>query len=397
MSLRGELKEFGVPEIFQLLEQQGKTGCLLLQFDSAQIEVYFSGGKIVGAIPDGLEPAQYLIKTLQKQGLLSDPEEERVREIYGKELRGLPEILQQQSILEHREMDLLLKEQIKELLFPLFTCRNGKFLFDSERALSSEWSLLQPVAVEPLILEGLRRTDEWPLVKQRIGPLQAVPRRQFVAAKGGDGNLWNRGLLSRLLWWRAPGMPDLPDKELFPQEMGGLSSAEKIVYNLIDGKRTVEQIVWASSLGDYAASKALLDLCDQGWIRIDPVESVREGAAAGPGKRGLGRWVMATAVLIALVLGVSYLSQSTRITWIQDLTEAEGRPVCRLLNHHQRVRVARAVDLYLAENGTVPSRLTDLVRAHLIRETDLSLWGDNAFAYQPEPPASYRLIIAPSS
>jgi len=395
MPLQGDLKEFGVTEIFQLLEQQGKTGCLFLKIESGQTEVYFRDGKIVGAIPDGLSPVENLMRTLDKQGLLTGPEAGRIREAYKKDLRRFRDILQQQNILPPAELELLLKEQIKDLLFPLFASKKGSFLFDADRTLSAEWSLQEPMAAEPIILEALRRNDEWPLVKQRIGPLRAVPRRRFVGDTRGK-ETWEKGIVGRLLRWREMAAPDLPDKDLFPQEANGLSSAEKMVYNMIDGKRTLEQVLLASSLGEYATCKALLALSEQGWIRIDREETPQGAAGAGVARRDLGKWVWGTAALILVVLGVSFFSHSSRITWIQDLTGKGGRPVCRLLNHHQRVRVARAVDLYREENGSVPSRLSDLVQARLLREGDLSLWGDNRLTYQAEPPESYRLIIVPS-
>jgi hypothetical protein len=395
MPLEGELKEFGVPEIFQLLEQQDKTGCLLLSFESNQIEVYFQEGKIVGAIPEGRTPSEHLLETLDELGFLTDVEEEKVREIYGKELRGLPEILNQQNILEPQEINLLLKDRIKETLFPIFSNRKGHFVFNPDRTLSSEWSIQPPIAPEPIILEGLRRTDEWPLLRQRIGSLQAVPRRQLFVEDEGT-NDWKKPF-SRLFRRRSnASATDLTEKNLFPGEIDELPSEEKIVYNMIDGKRTVEEIIFVASPGEYSSSKALLDLRDRGWIRIDPIETERSPEAVGAVKRGLGRWVLATAGLLFLFLGVSYFSRSGRITWVQGLTEKRGQPVCRLLNNHQLVRIERAVDLYQEEYGNVPSQLSDLNRVHLLREHDLSLWGENILSYKAESPETYRLHILPA-
>ena len=50
MPLRGDLREFGVPEVFQLLEQQAKTGCLNVKIDGKEIEVYFREGRIASIV-----------------------------------------------------------------------------------------------------------------------------------------------------------------------------------------------------------------------------------------------------------------------------------------------------------------------------------------------------------
>jgi len=395
MPLEGDLKEFGVSEIFQLLEHQDKTGCLLLSMEASQVEVYFLKGRIVGAIPDGQTPSDYLLDTLEKLGFLSDSEEAGIRELYGKDLRGLPEILQQRNILEHQEMDLVLRDRIKEILFPVFTSRHGRFLFDPDRTLSSEWALAEPLPVEPIILEGLRRTDEWPVVKRKIGSLRAVPRRRLSLEETGKLS-WVEAL-SRFVRRQPSSLgDDLPEKDLFPTHADELSSVERIVYNLIDGKRTVEEIVWASSLGEYGCCKTLLDLRDRGRIQMDPVQAERGVSVSGVGVRGLGRWGLTAAGLIVLFLGVSYFSRSVPATWVRKPTGEGVGSVSRLLNQHQRARVMRAVEIYREEQGTVPVELSELVRAHLLREDDLALWGDNLFSYKAEPPDAVRLLIVPA-
>jgi hypothetical protein len=395
MSLQGDLKEFGVPEIFQLLEQQNKNGCLVLTIESRPIEIYFREGKIVGVIPDGRTPCDHLLGTLDRLGFLTETEKEKIRDLHGKDLRGLPEILQQHNILEHREMDLLLTEQIKETLFPAFTCRNGRFSFEQDKMLSSEWSLRNPLAVEPMILEGLRQTDEWPMIKGRIGSFQEVPQRQFIP-KEKDPATWKDRILAPFR--RTPGASGEggPDRERFPDEDASLSSAEKIVYNLIDGKRNVEEIERSCSLGDYSTCKALLDLWDRGWIRIDRTVEKRGGAQSTPGKGGLGKWLFGAVGLLLLFLGVSLLNHSVKNTWLIGQTGQGGAPLFRMLNQHQRARVVRAVEIYQEEHGNVPARLSDLVRTRLLTPGDLVLWGDSLFSYSAENPETYRLLIVPA-
>jgi len=101
-------------------------------------------------------------------------------------------------------------------------------------------------------------------------------------------------------------------------------------------------------------------------------------------------------VLTAVFLGMSLFSRSVDITWVRYPTWEGGNSVYRLLNQHQRARVMRAVELYREEQGAVPSELSDLVRVHLLREDDLSLWGRNAFSYTGDPPDVFRLLIVPT-
>ena len=169
MPLQGDLKEFGIPEIFQLLEQQSKNGCLKIRTETGGIEVYFQEGRIVGALSGGRSPAEQLLDALETLGFLSAEEVGKIQDQQEKDLRGLPEILRQRGVVEYREFDLLLREQIEEILFPVFQKRKGTFSFVQDKMLSSEWVLSEPLPVEPIILEGLRQTDEWPMLKKRIG------------------------------------------------------------------------------------------------------------------------------------------------------------------------------------------------------------------------------------
>jgi hypothetical protein len=395
MPLEGDLKEFGVAEIFQLLEHQAKTGCLLLSTGASRIDVYFLKGGIVGVVPDGRTPSEHLLETLEKTGFLPESEQTKIRALLRKDLRGLREILQQENLLEPREMDLVLKERIKDLLFPVLSGRQGRFLFDPEKNLSEEWVLSEPLAVEPIVLEGLRRNDEWPILKRKIGSCLAVPRRQFVP-EPEDRVSWKAGFHRFLRPHAVSATQDSPEGDLFSDQAEALSPVGQVVYGLIDGKRTVEEIVRASSLGEYACCKALLDLRDGGRIRIDPVERAAEGGVSAGARLGLGRWVMAALGLVVVFLGVSIFSRSVNITWVGYPTGEAAQVVSRLMNQHKRTKVMRALELYREERARVPAALSDLVHVHLLLESDLSLWGKNAFAYTSEPPDAFRLLIVPA-
>ncbi|HVO30201.1 MAG TPA: DUF4388 domain-containing protein, partial [bacterium] len=49
MALKGTLKDFGISDIFQLIQQQQKAGILVMKDKEHEVRILFDTGKIVGA------------------------------------------------------------------------------------------------------------------------------------------------------------------------------------------------------------------------------------------------------------------------------------------------------------------------------------------------------------
>ncbi len=405
MPLRGDLKEFGVPEIFQLLEQQGKTGCLNIKTDIKEVEIYFREGMVVGALPCGEKPWDHLVGILVRVGYLSEEDVRRLQKRQAKDLTSLREILRGEALLGPREIDVLLREAIEELLFPIFQKRRGEFFFLQDKKLPSDWELREAVAPEPLVLEGLRKTDEWPLLKKRIGSFQEVPQRKL--ALHGSGRLpWKKRV--KVLWDRVRHRPEDETSEWLDESLlegePSLSSAEKAIYSLIDGRRNIEEIIHVSLLGEFSACQAFLSLLDRGWIRFAGPETQAVGKLSPPavtkeGERAnLIRGAVVLAGAVVLLLTIQLVTQGPlpeRLTVVPIVREEA--PVYRLLNHAQRERILSALDVYRKEAGKYPESLNDLVQARLLRRGDLSLWGANRFSYSVESDGKFQLLIAPST
>ena len=102
MPLRGDLREFGVHEIFQLLEQQAKTGCLQVRTEIKDIEVYFREGMVVGAFPGGKQPWDHLVGILCRVGYLSEEDVRKLEKRQRSDLTSLKEILRGEALLGPR-------------------------------------------------------------------------------------------------------------------------------------------------------------------------------------------------------------------------------------------------------------------------------------------------------
>ena len=71
MALEGTIKDFGLPDIFQLIGLQRKTGLLTLKHDQDQVTVYFENGMVVNADSASKRLEDRLGNVLVKQGKLS--------------------------------------------------------------------------------------------------------------------------------------------------------------------------------------------------------------------------------------------------------------------------------------------------------------------------------------
>jgi hypothetical protein len=404
MPLRGDLKEFGVPEIFQLLEQQAKTGCLHIKTSIRDMEVYFQEGMVVGALPAGENPWNHLVGILRRVGYLSDEDVQRLEKRQANDLTSLKEILRGEALLGPREIDVLLREHIEEMLFPVFQKRRGEFFFVQDKALPSDWELREPLAPEPLVLEGLRKTDEWPLLKKRIGSFQEVPQRQ-LGFRETKHLPWRKRL--KFLWHKTrgasqDGTSEWPEEGLLLEGEPSLSSAEKSIYSLIDGRRNIEEIIHVSLLGEFSAGQAFLSLLDRGWIRFagptaqTPGEQRTPPVAKEKERATLIRGALVLSVAVVMLLSIQLVTQGPQQKRLSPLPIVrEEAPVCRLLNHAQRDRVLHALDVYRKEKGRYPKELKDLIQERLLHRNDLSLWGPNRFSYLVEADGEFKLLIAP--
>lgn len=401
MPLQGDLKEFGVPELFQFLDQHAKSGCVQITSEGDPVEVYFRSGKIVGVLPGGRNVGDQVLQILARLGYLTEEDARRIRKRRETDLRGIRGILQEMGIIDSRDLDALFHQQVEELIYPLFRVRKGRFSFHSDRLLPSELEFLEPLAVEPLVLDGLRRLDEWPLIRKRVGSYGGVPYRKAAAPSGVSPRT---GWLGRL--FGRVGLQDQTAPEPLTSssdstdggEDSNLSAAEKWVYRLVDGNRRISEILEMSNLGEYVTCKALLTLQERGWIAIDSyVPRPETGRAAQlPGRRGRN-WVLSSALFgasaVSVLLAALVLGRGLGGT---EWTAVKGREaMARLFNQQARLLVIDALELYRLERGSYPERLEDLAEARLLDPETLHLKGDNEFSYRREGPLQFRLHISP--
>ncbi|HEX2189646.1 MAG TPA: DUF4388 domain-containing protein [Longimicrobiaceae bacterium] len=229
MAIKGSLKEASLPDVLQLLSMGQKTGCLSVTDRSNFGYIYFDRGRITYA--SIVNRRDRLGDLLVKNGLLAAAElaaavDEQARD---PETR-LGEILIRRGAITRAQLEQYIRIQIEEAVYYLFTWSQGSFYFEAEQR-PPEGAMLESINPENLLLEGARRIDEWSLVEKKIPSLDLI--FEMDRARTLDG-------------------VELTDEQ-------------RKVIPLVDGKRTVHEVVEESGLVEFDVGKALFGLIQAGF------------------------------------------------------------------------------------------------------------------------------------
>lgn len=352
MAFEGTLKDFALPDILQLIALQRKTGILTLEGPEDRVGIYFQEGAIVWVRSrrDSLEARMRRVLCLR--GLVTEEqmaEAERLRADTG---QRLGDVLLRQFSLAEVDWRELVEQEIGEALYRLFRWREGTYRFEAKAALDATEGRITPLTVEAVLMEGVRRIDEWPLIEPYLPRLEGVAYRIGAGAAGG-----------------AAGGP----------EPAGLAVSESRVLDLVDGRARVVDVVDASGLGEFEGAKALASLMAAGVVGVRPE---RKEAAAAPPPKAAAAWGSAPVwALAALWLA---LNLALFRPW-----QAFLAPSGEDLPQEIRARAARAalalhLDQYFAETGSFPPDLGVLVRRGMVHPSLVTdPWG-RAYYYEPQ-------------
>lgn len=238
MPIEGPLREFGIHDVFQLLDMSRKTGVLRLTSELKDEEgrVYFEGGKVVHAglrsRPDSIE------ELLVDAGRITDAELQHARKLVAEHGDGssLADTFVQAGVVSAPELERLMRSRLEGIVYELLAWRKGFFSFE-ERALADvPPGARVTIATESLLMEGARRIDEWSRIADKIPNLTVVPALAPVSTDH-ESHL-----------------------DLLPREWE--------VLTMIDGARDVRAIAEALGGSEFDTAKIVYGLTTTGVVEI---------------------------------------------------------------------------------------------------------------------------------
>jgi len=171
----GNLAEVGFCEILAALCRGHETGVLRLTGGTAEKSVYLQQGKIVFA--SSKDPDDRLGELLLTRGIIQREqlEEATIKVGPGKRLGA---VLVEMGILPAADLPRWVREQVKEILFSLFSWTEGSYRFE-EGPFSSEEAITLRLSLAEIFLAGLRQVQKWSVLRKGAGEIR-LPYRLCV-------------------------------------------------------------------------------------------------------------------------------------------------------------------------------------------------------------------------
>jgi hypothetical protein len=241
MPLTGNFETFNLNSIFQLLSNDQKTGVLKVKNEDKEIRIYLKDGQIIYAT--GSQKNDRLGHFLKSSGIISEEQLQAALIKSKVEKKALGKILIEQGILTSRKLQENIHRQIEQMIFNLFLCDKGDFEYN-DAAINVKGMVVAKINVVSLLLEASRRIDEISILRKHI-PDDALTYRL-------TSRVSNKGEIT-------------------------LSSAELKILGLVDGQRSIRQVIRDSGFDEYSAYKNLYSLLSSGLI-----EPNKEAAEALP-------------------------------------------------------------------------------------------------------------------
>src|SRR4030095_2012028 len=232
MGLTGNLRTMDLPEILQWISVGRKTGTLHLGRRSIQKRIVFKEGGVYTSWSNA--PRESLGQFLIRDGLVT--EEQLFKALLRQEEQGrfLGAILVAEEILSEDDLREALRTKAVESIYDLFLWPEGQFEF-KEGEFPELIHLEVPVTA--VILEGVRRVDEWKRIRKVFPSATLTSRRVRADYKA-----------------REP--------------------AERRALELVEAGKTLAEISLELRRSEFDAASLLFNLDMRGVIAVDQVPEV---------------------------------------------------------------------------------------------------------------------------
>ncbi len=368
VALHGNLRDFGIGEVFQLIGQQRKSGVLVAQGSGGAVRFWFDEGRIVSAAPAvGSHDEAGLGEMLVRCGLLP---RERLAELEAERetaLCSLSQLLLDREVIDARELAEIEDLLTRDTIFDLLRWTDGSFRFDAQD-IRHQHDPATLLGAEQVLMDGLRMVDEWRTFASQL------PSESMVFRRVGSFDAYRRAQDS--------------------SEALRVAREER-VFLRVDGRAAARRVIDLSRLGTFEGTRALASL-----RKARLIEPLPSAAAAGERSPRNARRTRAAQGRLATILAFAALATMALVThaW-PTATEHPGAEALRR-DAFEDARTAFAtrgaqhlLETYRFAHGRAPRSLSEL--AGWGTDLDASLAPPIPDAYYASDGSGHVWLLAP--
>ncbi len=172
MAIAGNLRTMQLSELLQWLSTGLKSGTLVVRGAPGEKRIYFENGRVTSS-SSTLE-REHLGRFLVGFGFITEEELIRALEVQQESRILLGKILVMIGAIKEAELADLVRLKAAETIYDIFLWNEGSFAF-----IDGEIPQLPMVPISSdvtgIVMEGLRRYDEWQRIKTKIASMRQIP------------------------------------------------------------------------------------------------------------------------------------------------------------------------------------------------------------------------------
>ena len=235
--LQGDLARIQLPDVLSFISMIRGTGKLTLRQNHFERCIHWKDGEIIFATSNS--PEHSLGQFLLRNGKITLAQyEDSKRRVTANMRHG--KLLVQMGAISPKDLWWGVKNQVLEILYSLFSWKDGAFFFAEALDELANERIMLSINTAGLIMEGIRRLDESARIREKVPSLEVV----FAKVPGA--------------------VPDFRELDMNDHEIA--------VYNNIDGRRSVRELVGSSELTEFEVTRILFQLVVARLIEAAPEE-----------------------------------------------------------------------------------------------------------------------------
>jgi len=367
MALEGNVKDFGLSEILQLIALQKKTGMLSITSDQTMV-IYFREGQVISTRDRRKLADDPLKNYLIRYGFLSDEEISRIEQVQIETNLDLTDILISEKKFSDDEIRIIFAEQIQETIQEVLSWPKSQYKFMIGSQILQGVTSFGSLKVEGLLMESMRRIDEFPELMRIFTTDDTVVKR-------------------------------LPKPKDTASELDEL---EESVYALLEHEKSIGAIIPKARMARFCTYEILKNLLEKGFLQIVDVPKLAEVAAetsaaetSAPTRRGLVLPVFAAAGMLVFCLAFGEIAVPYVLPPGWGLVRRDAGHESKAANAASvaptlagirsrllEAAVREGLEEHLALNGAYPTSIETLVAKGYISRNVLGEADERGFSYR---------------